>query len=108
MNSFNGLDHPDAPRHFPGNFLKITRSPFLKSCINEGNEASLQMGDNNHEGNYSTITLRRGGLGGQALSPRSMHVSFLLCVITQNRAGKNRKNRIVSVHGVPPSGVLPH
>ncbi len=28
------------------------------------------------EGNNSTITLRRGGLGGQALAPPSKHVSF--------------------------------
>jgi hypothetical protein len=31
------------------------------------------------EGNNSTITLRRGGLGGQALSPPSKHLSFLFC-----------------------------
>ncbi len=35
--------------------------------------------DNPREGNNSTITLRRGGPGGQALSPPSKHVSFLFC-----------------------------
>jgi hypothetical protein len=37
--------------------------------------------DNPKEGNNSTITLRRGGLGGQALSPPSKHLSFLFCTM---------------------------
>jgi hypothetical protein len=34
-------------------------------------------GDNPREGNNSSIAQRRGGPGGQALSPPSKHVSFL-------------------------------
>src|SRR5665647_1869166 len=37
--------------------------------------------DNPQEGNNSTITLRSGGQGGQALSPPSKHVSFLFCTM---------------------------
>jgi len=33
------------------------------------------------EGNNRTITLHRGGLGEQALSPPSKHLSFLFCTM---------------------------
>jgi hypothetical protein len=42
---------------------------------------ALPQCDNPREGNNSTITLRRGGQGGQALSSPSKHVSFLFCTI---------------------------
>ncbi len=37
--------------------------------------------DNPREGNNSTIALRRGGPGGQALSPPSKRVSFFCAII---------------------------
>src|SRR5665647_705705 len=41
--------------------------------------------DNPREGNNSTIALRRGGLGGQALSPPSKRLSFfILCYNKRN------------------------
>ncbi len=40
--------------------------------------------DNPREGNNSTITLHRAGMGGQALSPPSKHVSFFLCYNKRN------------------------
>jgi hypothetical protein len=39
--------------------------------------------DKTRDGNNSTITLRSGGQGGQALSPPLMHFSFLFCIIRE-------------------------
>jgi hypothetical protein len=50
--------------------------------------------DNPREGNNSTITLRRGGLGGQALSPPSKHVSFLFCAMITGILQSQKKDRL--------------
>ncbi len=48
--------------------------------------------DNPREGNNSTIALRRGGPGGQALSPPLKRVSFFLCYDKRNSTEpKNKK-----------------